>query len=547
MKKLAYLTAILGLFMFRCSDDLQNDVKDLKSRVDSLENAGAVVSDLSFQGNDLVMTFSDGSSTSVTVPDDVLPGNVVDFGIDNQTHTITVNFADGSSKEYLVLNNDHTTYLSGTLTGDYGITSITMGDVKIADLSYDDQNRMVKALINLPDGNGNVINVAELQNNYSAADPTMLAIEKAMYPDFDYTTEEYINSGYAYFNTDKGYNFVEQDGNMYTLYRNEYYTGTQYRYDSIPHCWFVPDNEINNNTYDKYYPVPGEDSLFYQSYNNYTYMDVDGVSGRVYYPQRIIRIDKIYQAGETLDTAAAKLTMRPDDLIEKVEMLDNENNVSEYQEMTYDQDGLLTQVDMNDIYDVSGGTTTDTSNYGRLVMSYTNSLLSLVQYEELADDGSVTATTDMVKFVYDEVGNPTEIWVAPGYDAGDGYNYTTDPSGKIIISPLSNELQKVVGIEYDYTLPNFFGKTLEYMIPELKGLKIKNAPVRLTHSGFFDFVNMEYFDFNQSGYPAKVKMEAYISSMIGGPRKKAAPIYYGAGFITVPVGTEAMIEYTPFQ
>ncbi len=549
MKKLVFLTAILGLFMIRCSDDLQNDVNDLKSRVDSLENAGAAIENLEFQGSDLVMTFSDGSSTNVTVPNDLLPGNVVDFGIDNQSKTITVDFADGSSKKYVVLDNGETTFLSGTLSGDYGIASMTMGDVELVNLSYDDQYRMVRALINLPDGNGNVINVMELQNNYADAQPALMAIEKSLRSDFNYSTVEGISSGTAFFGTDKGYAFVEQDGEMYTLYRNGYFNGSQYQYDSIPHCWFVAEEDINYNSYDKYYPVPGEDSLFYNSYNNYQSMDVDGVSGRVYYPQRIIRIERIYQAGEALDTAMMKLTMSQDDLIEKVEMLGRDNNVTEYQKMTYNQDGLLTQVDLFDIYDntTMKKATADTSHFGRVMMTYTSSLLTLVQYEELGKDGSVTGSTDITKIVYDEVGNPVEIWAMMGYDAGEGYDFSSDANGKILIQPIENELQKVVGIEYNYTLPNFFGKTLEYMIPELKGIKIKNAPVKLTHSGFFDFVNMEYFDLNEGGYPAKVKMEAYVSEGMGAPRKVAGPVYFGSGLISIPVGTEALIDYKRFE
>lgn len=92
-------------------------------------------------------------------------------------------------------------------------------------------------------------------------------------------------------------------------------------------------------------------------------------------------------------------------------------------------------------------------------------------------------------------------------------------------------LQKVVGIEYNYTLPNFFGKTLEYMIPELKGINVKNAPVKFTHSGFFNFVNMEYFDFNQGGYPAKVKVDTYLPDMAG----------------PAVIGTEMLIDYVLFD
>lgn len=548
MKKLIFFFAAVGLLMIGCTDDLENDINDLKDKVENLENGE--IAGMEFQGSDLVITFGDGTTTSVTVPDDVLPGNVTDFDINNETGIITVTFADGTTRQYIVLDNGNTTYLSGTLSGDYGITSMTLGDVELVKMAYDDQDRMINAQVNLPDGNGNVINVMELQNNYAAAQPVMMAIEKSLYNDINESYVESVSWTYTYFTGDSGYYFTQEEaaGDLYTFYRNRYWTGADYRYEEYQHCWFVPEDQINHDTYEKYYPVPGEDSLFYKTYNNYYYITLDGVSGRMYMPDRVIEVTKVYQAGEVMDTSTARLTLRDDDLIEKIETLDWEGNVSEYFVMTYDASDLITQVDMHDIYgSPTKASGLDTIHFGRAVMTYTDNLLTLVQFEILDEDGNVDETMDITKFVYDDAGNPVEVWAIPDYNAGDGYTFTVDGSGKVIITPIEKELQKVVEIEYNYTLPNFFGKTLEYMIPELKGIKVINAPVRLVHSGFFDFVNMEYFDFNQGGYPAKVKMEAYISSSMGGPLKAPGPIYFGGGVISVPVGTEMFIDYALFD
>ncbi|MFP4487721.1 MAG: hypothetical protein ACLFN1_00320 [Bacteroidales bacterium] len=550
MKKIAYLFVFAGLLFSACTDDLQKDIDDLKEKVEALEATD--VASLDFQGDELIVTFGDGSTSSVTVPPEVIPNRVIDFEINNATGIITVTFSDGTTKEYIVLNNGNTTFLSGTLEGDYGITTMSVGDVKMAELGYDDQNRMVEAFINLPDGNGNVINIMEMHNYYADDSPAFEAIEKVLNYDMDYYTEEWMYSEYVYFPEDNGYNFVQEDGELYDLYIDRYFTGSEYRYTHYEKCWFVPEDEINYDTYEKYYPVAGEDSLFYKSYNNYRYMTVDGVDGRVYYPDRIIKVTKIYEQGEAVDTTRAKLTMRNDDLIEKVEFYEwDTDEIDGYLELTYDASDLITQVDMYDLYDPAGekgdGINPDTIHFAQLVMSYTDDLLTKVDLQSLQEDGSVDETMELTEIVYDEVGNPVEIWTIPGYNAGDGYIYTTDGSGKIIIEPLEKEMQKVVEIEYDYMLPNFFGKTLEYMIPELKGLKITNAPVKLTHSGFFDFVNMEYFDYNEGGYPAKVKMEAYISSLFYGPMKGLAPGYPGMGFITTPIATEMLIEYVLFE
>lgn len=551
MRKLLFLFAALGLLFVSCTDDLENDLNDLKDRVSELETAD--IADMTFDGTDLIITFGDGTTSTATVPDAIFPNNVSDFDIDNATGVITVTFYDGTTAEYRLVTNGGSTFLSGTLTGEYGISSITLGDVKLAEMAYDDQNRLIQALINMPNYNGGVVNVMELQNNYADVQPTMMAIEKAMYNDYDYDYLTGMYTSVVYFPGDSGSYFtrLQEDGELYTYYSNRFYDGMNYRYDSTGYCWFVAEDDINYDAYPQFYPVPGEDSTFFKSYNNYYWTTIDGEWGRLYRPAEKIKITQIYQPGETMDTTWTRLTMRTNDLIEKVEMMNWEDEVMEYYEMTYDENDLLTQIDMFDIYDNDKKISfpeTDTAHYARLVMTYNGEdLLEKVVLEELDEvevllkgEVEVTDTYDVVSFVYDDAGNPTEVWVVPGYMEGD-YIFTTDQDGKIIITAREMELIKMVEIEYDYTLPNFFGETLENLIPELKGLTIKNAPTRLLHSGFFDFVNMEYYDFNAGGYPAKVKVDAHIGSFYG-PRKASYSPF--EAFLGVPMQTELMMEYT---
>ena len=141
MKKLFLLFASIGLLVFSCNDDLQKDIDDLKNRVSTLEASEAVVG-LEFQGNDLIVTFGDGSTASVSAPVEVIPDHVSDFSIDTETNMITITFSDGTSSQYIVFSNGNSTYMSGTLSGDYGIISMTMGDVTLANLSDDGQTVM---------------------------------------------------------------------------------------------------------------------------------------------------------------------------------------------------------------------------------------------------------------------------------------------------------------------------------------------------------------------------------------------------------------------
>ncbi len=545
MKKLILLFATIGLLAFSCTDDLQKDIDDLKGRVSTLEASETVVS-LEFQGNDLIVTFGDGSTASLTAPVEVIPDHVSDFSIDTETNLITITFSDGTSSQYTVFSNGNSTYMSGTLTGDYGISSMTMGDVTLANLAYDGQNRMVEAMINLPDGNGNVINILELQNNYAAENPTAIAIEKSMYADFDYFTEEYINSSSVNFPGDSGDYFVQKDGEMYIYYTDGSFNGTDYSYNSHPHCWFVENDDIDHSDSDNYYSVLGEDSLFYKSSYDYRTMDIDDEYGRLYYPYKIIRINDVYQAGEARDTSKTRLTMRDDDLIAKVEVLKwDSDEVEMYFDLTYDINQLLTNIDFYDAQNYLRKSASDEEplpeHYMRMNMLYTESLLTSLSVDRYDNEGSIEETIEVGQIVYDDAGNPVEIWSSElFYYSDNDANFMVDASGKISVEPMNNELKKIVEIEYNYTLPNFFGKSLEYLIPELKGLNIKNAPVRITQSGSFNFAQMEYFDFNEGGYPAKVKLDANMQTYYD----KSASIVRSP---IIPLGTEMELEYTLFE
>ena len=370
-----------------------------------------------------------------------------------------------------------------------------------------------------------------------------------MYADIDYEIEEWISTETTSFPGDSGYSFVMKDGEMYSYYDNGFYNGSEYQYNTRSHCWFVEDDDIDYDSYEKYFPVAGEDSVFYKSYSNYYSMSIDEKYGHLYYPNEIIRVTDIYQAGETMDTLKTRLTVKDNGLIEKVETLHWENeDVTGYFEMTYDNNDLMTSIDFYDVRTYLKKSAGDDSpeeprveHYMTLNMSYTESLLTSLNADFFDEEGALEETVEVGQMVYDDAGNPIEIWSSQvDYYNDNGPNFVVDASGRISIEPISNELKKIVEIEYNYTLPNFFGKTLEYLIPELKGLKINNAPVRITQSGFFNFAQMEYFDFNEGGYPAKVKLDANIQSYYNkGASISRSPI--------LPLGTEMELEYTLFE
>jgi hypothetical protein len=239
-----------------------------------------------------------------------------------------------------------------------------------------------------------------------------------------------------------------------------------------------------------------------------------------------------------MDTSKTRLTLRDDDLIEKVELLDWDNDeVIGYTVLNYDNNALITSIDCYDIEaDEAKKSTSTEALFMSINMSYTDYLLTSMSADLYDEEGSLEETVEVGKIVYDDAGNPVEVWSSLiDYDNNEGVNFVVDENGKISIEPREYELMKIVEIEYNYTLPNFFGKTLEYLIPELQGLKINNAPVRITQSGSFNFAQMEYFDFNEGGYPAKVKLDANMQDTY----RKSTVVSRSP----IPMGTELQLEY----
>ncbi|MDX5437540.1 MAG: hypothetical protein LPK03_10120, partial [Pontibacter sp.] len=119
------------------------------------------------------------------------------------------------------------------------------------------------------------------------------------------------------------------------------------------------------------------------------------------------------------------------------------------------------------------------------------------------------------KAVYDSNGNPTAVWAwQPAvYD----YSWKLDVStGQWVpTSKLIREagLHKVANIEYETAYKNFLGNTITALVPELEGYRIVNAIKRVTVHNSYTFANIEYKDFNENGYPRRMKMDAsYIES-----------------------------------
>lgn len=117
----------------------------------------------------------------------------------------------------------------------------------------------------------------------------------------------------------------------------------------------------------------------------------------------------------------------------------------------------------------------------------------------------------MSEIKYDDKKNPIEIYK---YNSPDT-DWKRDPETGEYKEVVTEEggLKSLVKIEYDYEMKNFLGNTAGLVFPELSNFNMYNAPKKITQSGTVVMGSVTYSEFNEGGYPAKVK---YLGTEEGG-------------------------------
>lgn len=135
---------------------------------------------------------------------------------------------------------------------------------------------------------------------------------------------------------------------------------------------------------------------------------------------------------------------------------------------------------------------------------------------------------NIAKFTYDSRKNPIELSVnssslaGKGYDdlfciLGFAYRYKVyDETAGTIVEKIkyADGYTPLLKIKYNYSLKNFMNHTLTAMNPLLEGFGMNNAISEMGWAGHGSCFMLEYSDYNEGGYPTRLKGLLQISDQI---------------------------------
>lgn len=490
---------------------------------------------------------------------------------DSETGLMTIILTNSTESKFVILNNNGSlsANIMKDLDGKYLVSKISMGDITFGEFEYNADNQLIKLTSYNADGYSmfKSLQIEKIYTNGLTSEiiTKKYASEKIVrYTDVGYL-DEYIvkedkRTEEVLLTVDKGSEFfeTESDGSLYCYQKGSYSDSAKiYYYDK--YLVVVEkrlDNELlkkDDGSYDFYkrcsgvqcfYKIDGRyvKSFMYKIYNN-CYPFNDNYS-RVKSIKISDGIFNIYSKSNVNTTTFSQPVMvngeyenyimftldykRTIDGVYEIGDLCSETFVT----LEYDSDGILVKTFSKSQKDASPEMYTeyfyDSNNIAKtqvyisvdgnwekkdtfILFNYNNSNL-LSEFVRVDDKG---VKTTISKIIYDQEGNPTELFRL----LGDVYN---DPYSNEIINPETGlyeyyedfiihkgGLYSFAKIEYNYKMKNFFGNTFSCIIPELTDLKYNNAISRVVISNSINAGNIEYSDFNDGGYPTTM-------SFIGG-------------------------------
>lgn len=499
MKKLLFfLCLILGIVIFYgCNKDLKNDVDDLKK---------TTIVDVYFEGENLMVVYSNGTTETVALPDYLSATLVQSINFDAETGDLNVTFNDGSTSVFEIIDHDMEKYLAQDVDGKYYVKDIKLGDVSLADFKYDAQNNLVEIATRYLIDN-EVTDVAKVVKTYTGNVNTGYSMYLYSFgKDVDSETDNVYD--YEYLSFDHSLSAEEilsanGDG-TYTYYIFDYSSGSDHYYDSYSPCVWVPESEFDAT--DGYYYSKISDNEFCLIPSDATKLStktVGGVDSVLVAAELKETINSVVEKGEIYDTINAEIQYNAAGLAEKIIVEPDESYILN----TYNANNMLIKNEYFNWDDVASEWVKDdmyithTYNSDNLIVS------STMYYTE----DTVEKTREIYKVTYDDQKNPVTISLYQEEDID--WEYVNGENGGYTFKPVvvrEAGYLDLVKIEYNYNMKNFWGNTWNSLIPELKGIQMNNAPKKILYANHFSYADMEYSNFNEGGYPKSVKAKAKI-------------------------------------
>lgn len=509
--------ALCCLALFTGCEKDNEETQNLENEL-AAEKSKTVV-DIKKVGDNLIIYYSNGTTTTVPYTE-ALKGNISGedgedgkdgkdgVGIESITYNgetgiLTIKLTNGEVTEFKITGTgtEWSAVLVSDTNGSLFITEALLGSIPIIKADYNDSYQLTYLESNravdmqtrkafdltssyLSDGNLDKYTRKEYAQKDRKNDHT-----------YEYVQENYISQ--VTFTEYKGYGFKETNADgTYTFYIYENVKNNLHYYRKYSKCIVISSDNAES---DKYRIIrKGNDSKYYY------YSHIHSLSTeKVYSLESIITPLPPISAGELLATKVVDVeTNALGRVIKKFEAKNEEDQPTKYTSYEYNSMGLV-KITKSYVKN-SQGAWVEEGIYETYNYDAANRLVSTVR---TLGNGS---TREIQKATYDKNGNPTEIWAwqSAVYDHDWKLNPGTgehEPTSRLIREA---GLHKIAMLEYDYSFKNFLGNTITALVPELDSYKIVNAIKRVTVPNSYSFANMEYKEFNEFGYPRRIKMDA---------------------------------------
>ncbi|MBN2349285.1 MAG: hypothetical protein JXJ22_10630 [Bacteroidales bacterium] len=535
-KLISFISALIVLtFFYGCTKDVQDQVDQLQ------QDVNLTIVDVYFVGEDLIIEYSNGETATVTLPESITQTAVSALNFDQATGLLTLTFSDGNTSTYEIINHDQELLLAQDVNGKYYLQEIALGDVSLADFTYDTEKRLTEIAVRFL-FNNEVADILKVVNTYSGDQNTG-------YTMYLYAFQQEANTSQTYVYYSNSVNFdhqltseeqlVDNGDGTFTYYSYSYSSGSYYYYYSYSPCVWVPVDDLNecgDADQDYYYPISGNEFYRIYPYNSrWQYKDIDGIYSALVQANYMVTVNSVVEKGNIYDTIKVDVNYNSAGLAEKIYTYTDENDVPlEYILNTYDANNLLVKNeyyvwnDITEVWEKMDEYISHTYNSENLIESSTWHYLNSEDAEETRQVYGVT---------YDDQNNPVLVSAFMDEDIewqfveGTGGEYTYEP---VVVRPAG--LVDVLKVEYNYNMKNFWGNTWNSIIPELKGLQMNNAPKKILYADHFSYANMEYSDFNEGGYPQTLTAAAKIleDDFFFGPSMRASgPSIYVGGDVNI--------------
>lgn len=482
----------------------KSDIDDLEDRVAALEKSTSVIG-IDFTDSQMVVTYSD-SKTETLEFNDGLSGlellksdGIASIDYNETTKVLTITLTNGNASEFKIYGDTYAglvAMLISDVNGKMYISKVTMGAAPIVSVEYDADFNITNIHSKII-RDGMILDFLDINKQYTGGALTGLQIDR-------YASErgtEYDAKYISLIDTIRADNignyFVQNPGDTtFRYYQYSHFNGSGYNYAIYPHAIkrFYATGVSYPSTL---YAVQNADTAYeFQIILSQSVAGGYDVWYRVYYTYIL---ENAYEVGDIAHTETFSMECNASGNPVKVYPDDDY-----YIQMTYNS---MDQLIKGEAYYKDGDTWTKEDEY--LTFEYnTDKQLSTVTFHTEESD------TVVAKTVYDDNGNPVEIWawsdeVTYWYDYFDPWNNPEDPwqEGEEVL--VEEGLQLMATVEYDYSYKNFFGNTLGAIIPVLDKYKLYNAPVKISYAKENIYGSLTYSNFNESGYPETVVTNMY--------------------------------------